>query len=226
MSMKIHYIYIEYGSKEDKEPGNIAHLRSRAEVLGLEPVFYNYTGILNVIKDVDEELGRLAELVNPCLPALIADIGRICALYKFGGIYCDTKFVLTRQCLTQVKKRLDTFCYAFLIHPKLDRCRNGCMAANEGHPEFLAVVGSMKRMLLAWEAKQKQNANIRFNIFAIGYRFNEVLMRNKHVVRRNMKGDEPYFSWAVRGVLGWNLNPPGYLHWSKAQNIMPVFIFK
>ena len=223
--MKIHYIYIEYGSKEGKEPGNVGRLSDAATRLGLDPVFHTYSSVIDVICEVDEELGRLAKLINPCIPALIADIGRICVLYKFGGIYCDTKFVITKQCLNEVNKRLNTFGYAFWIHPKLNRCRNGCMAATGGHSEFLAIIGSMRRLLIGWEAVQSAKANARFNIFAVGYRFSEVLVRNKHVVRRNMRGDEPYFNWPVRSALGWNLNPPGYLHWTKAQRRMPIFIF-
>ena len=223
--MNIYYIYIKYGSKDDESPGNVAHLSGAAKSLGLVPHFHSYSSIISIISEVDQELGRLASLINTRIPALIADIGRICVLYKYGGIYCDTKFIISKKCLNQVSKRLDTFGYAFWIHPKFNRCRNGCMAATKGHSEFMAVVRSMRRMLLSWEAVQRANANARFNIFAVGYRFNEVLVRNKHVVRRNMTRDEPYFSWDVRSALGWNLNPPGYVHWSKAQRIMPVFIF-
>ena len=30
--------------------------------------------------------------------------------------------------------------------------------------------------------------------------------------------------WGVRGVMGWNRNPPGYKHWCIAQRTMPIFV--
>ena len=226
--MKLHYVYVEYGSKASALPATHAKLQRLAEARGLEPVFYDYDAIIEEISAVDPELGRLAGMVNTCLPALIADIGRICVLYRHGGIYCDVKFTITQGTVTRIKERLDEFGYCFWIHPskRILRCRNTCMAAVAGQLDFLHVVGSMKRTLLRWLGLQRKHAGARFNVFTIGYKFSEVLTRNKHPVRRPLKGDEPYCEWGVRGVMGWNRNPPGYKHWSIAQKTMPVFVLE
>lgn len=103
--------------------------------------YYGYQDIVNLLDNYDKELCKLFKEINCNYPALLADIGRLIILYKYGGVYHDLRFMSKKiliDYLSQVSFETELIAEE---HPKeTDRVRVGNIITLHKHSKFIALV--------------------------------------------------------------------------------------
>lgn len=141
-AMLVHYYYTEFGKRSEVAPACVREPRVQAHPENKVTV-HTYSDVHGYLADIDGEYARLYGLINPRLPAALADVARIAILHRFGGMYLDLRYTCPDLSFQrEIQRALDTYGCAFEIHPspRLNRCRNSNMAAVPGHPLFREIM--------------------------------------------------------------------------------------
>eukprot|EP00962_Isochrysis_galbana_P013496 scaffold3822_cov142-Isochrysis_galbana.AAC.8 len=106
--------------------------------------------IHTILLDIDPELAALFSRINPVLPAMVADVGRIAVVYKYGGMYLDFSMAFASQeGFCSIVNLLSTHDGVFDQPTGLKRIRNSAFAAPAGSPLLKESLMAIKKNMLA-----------------------------------------------------------------------------
>ena len=231
----IHYIYINRKNKNDTTiPQQVLNCKLNYDKWGIPVRIHTFPSIYQELNEYNPEYARLFSMINPLLPACMADIGRIFILYKYGGIYHDCRFyiddILFYNLLLQ---KIDIYGYVIERHPnKMVKwgCRNGNMAATINNKLFKQILDRQFLNLKRIECELIDDNTKTHNFWRqIGMVFLEILLENNNIDPNtfnvnNVPNNEHFcINWQLCNLPKFYNDEPSS-HWSTMQQTNPLLI--
>jgi hypothetical protein len=132
---------------------------------------FTFREVHRLLSSLDHGLAQLFTKINPAYGALLADIARCAIVYRFGGIYLDGKYSLTRAEVVHLVADLQVMDGTFWRWPNknVSDCPPWCVgnagiaAAHAGSPVLRTCLSLQSRWLhqtfRAWRAAATGNAS-------------------------------------------------------------------
>lgn len=199
-----------------------------------------YDDISKQLMKYDRELAFYFLHINPALPALLSDIGRIITLYNYGGFYHDTK-----MCMENAKaiRSLTHFCDLGVDvvfqeqSPTFMHVRNtNILACKKKAPIFHTILQTQKHRLAAlMHMPEKQRPQSNVSVYEVGtYSVRDTLKQSScyahnvphsshYTVCRHNDTANVIAYWKLKDFHTKTLYNEHYsLHWSRSH--VPLFV--
>jgi hypothetical protein len=130
---------------------DIKKVHSKYYVHGEIVKYYGYNDVVCLLNGYDKQLCRLFTEINYNYPALLADIGRLIILYKYGGVYHDLKCISNKKMIDYLNSVPPDIQLIGDEHPiEKYRVRNTNIVALQKNCRFISLVlQKLKHKLLS-----------------------------------------------------------------------------